>query len=535
MSIFTKYLHKKAVVPLIPLLLLATGFSFYASQKVSAAGCAAPATDYGRATVNTNLANAGTYRLWSRMFAPDGSNNSYLLEVDGNTCFSVGDGGVATNTWSWVDHQNGNPASKNQMTLGAGNHTLKMIGREPGVKLGRVLLLTNLNCVPTGNGDNCATIASADKEPPSVDITAPAPGANVKDVVNVTATARDNVGVTKVELYVNGVMRSSDTAAPYGFDWDTRVTANGKVNLMAKAYDTAGNVNSDSIQVNVAGGDSQVPTVPGNVTAELNAANKVVVKWTASTDNFGVAGYRIIRNDVTVGQVGPELLYADAGVLPKTTYRYQVSAFDAAGNASAPSAVVEAKTLDQADAQAPSAPADLTAKAVSPSQINLAWSPSTDNIGVAAYDVYRSSGKGAVKVATVARTSYGDTGLDSKKKYTYYVVATDIALNTSAKSAEVSAETHALPAPKPGALRGKVAFTKNSDNHAHVILRVKSVKYTYDTDQKGNYEIINLPAGTYKVTYQAKDSHDKEVTLKMDAGKIKVQDVELRKRQSGRY
>jgi hypothetical protein len=89
------------------------------------------------------------------------------------------------------------------------------------------------------------------------------------------------------------------------------------------------------------------------------------------------------------------------------------------------------------DAQAPSAPASLTASAVSSSQINLSWSASTDNIGVTGYDVYR----GGSFLKTVTGTTASDTGLTANTTYSYYVKAKDAAGNISASSNTKSATT----------------------------------------------------------------------------------------------
>jgi hypothetical protein len=88
--------------------------------------------------------------------APDTTANSYLLEIDGNTCFTVGDSAIAANSWTWVDYQNGSTTNKINATLTAGTHSVKLIGREAGVKVDRVLFLSDTTCVPTGTGGNCA-------------------------------------------------------------------------------------------------------------------------------------------------------------------------------------------------------------------------------------------------------------------------------------------------------------------------------------------------------------------------------------------
>ena len=78
--------------------------------------------------------------------------------------------------------------------------------------------------------------------PPTVSLSAPANNAAVSGTVSVTASATDNVGVTKVEFYVNGVLQITDTGTPYLYSWNTSLLAAGSYTLMAKAYDAAGNV-----------------------------------------------------------------------------------------------------------------------------------------------------------------------------------------------------------------------------------------------------------------------------------------------------
>jgi bacterial leucyl aminopeptidase len=79
-----------------------------------------------------------------------------------------------------------------------------------------------------------------DTTPPSVSITAPAGGATVSGTVTISANATDNVGVTQVDFLVDGVVKGSDTSAPYSFAWDTTTAANGSHTLTARAADGAG-------------------------------------------------------------------------------------------------------------------------------------------------------------------------------------------------------------------------------------------------------------------------------------------------------
>jgi hypothetical protein len=76
---------------------------------------------------------------------------------------------------------------------------------------------------------------------PVAAITAPAAG-TVSGTVNVTASASDNVGVTKVEFYLDGTLKSTSNGPTYTWSWDTTGTPNGSHTLAAKAYDAASNV-----------------------------------------------------------------------------------------------------------------------------------------------------------------------------------------------------------------------------------------------------------------------------------------------------
>ena len=92
------------------------------------------------------------------------------------------------------------------------------------------------------------------------------------------------------------------------------------------------------------------------------------------------------------------------------------------------------------DTTPPTAPASLTATAVSPSQVNLSWNASTDNVGVAGYTVYRD-GNPIASTSGANTTSYSDTSVAAATTYTYTVDAIDGAGNHSPPSGPVSVTT----------------------------------------------------------------------------------------------
>ena len=110
------------------------------------------------------------------------------------------------------------------------------------------------------------------------------------------------------------------------------------------------------------------------------------------------------------------------------------------------------------DANAPTVPTNLVATTVSPSQINLNWTPSTDDVGVVGYLVERSQGAGSTNfflLYTPTGTNYSDANtwtrytfyttnsasLSSGGTYNYRLRATDAAGNFSGYSEVVTATT----------------------------------------------------------------------------------------------
>lgn len=108
------------------------------------------------------------------------------------------------------------------------------------------------------------------------------------------------------------------------------------------------------------------------------------------------------------------------------------------GTESGASASAQAAFTRRPDTTAPSVPADVSAKAVSSAEVDIAWSPSTDNRRVAGYTIRRSG----TRIATVTGdTSFEDTGLSPSTQYTYTVEAFDSSNNVSGQSKVASATT----------------------------------------------------------------------------------------------
>jgi hypothetical protein len=152
-----------------------------------------------------------------------------------------------------------------------------------------LLVANGIAWIANGTGGGGDTTA------PTVSITAPLNGATVAGTVSINATASDNVGVTKVEFYVDGALKSTDMTSPYSYSWDSTSVANGSHALTAKAYDAALNVGT-STAVNVTVNNPTGTDISGWTVTQANAT--VVYTIPAGTV-IPANGYVVIGRDAT--------------------------------------------------------------------------------------------------------------------------------------------------------------------------------------------------------------------------------------------
>src|SRR4051794_5949270 len=130
---------------------------------------------------------------------------------------------------------------------------------------------------------------------PTTSITAPTAGATLSGTVAVNASASDNVGVTKVEFYLDGALKSTDTASPYSWSWDTTTATNATHTLTSKAYDAALNIGtSTTVSVTVSNG---VPVNVGGWT--ITQANATQTYTIPANTTIPSHGYLIVARNAT--------------------------------------------------------------------------------------------------------------------------------------------------------------------------------------------------------------------------------------------
>ena len=267
----------------------------------------------------------------------------------------------------------------------------------------------------------------------------------------------------KLDIYVNGVLDDGalrGTIPASQFDPATNVNIGrrsggfyfrGTIDEL-RIYNRA--LSASEIQADMATPvssvpDTQAPSAPASLTATALGASQINLSWSAATDNVGVTGYRVERCQgsgcTNFAQVATPATtsYSDTGLTAGTSYSYRVRAVDGAANSGAFSPVATATTTTP-DVDPPTAPGGLTATPAGSSQINLAWTASTDNVGVTGYRLERCQGTfctAFVQIATPSGTTYSDAGLAPNTSYSYRVRAVDAAANTGPYSAIASATT----------------------------------------------------------------------------------------------
>ncbi|PWR06676.1 hypothetical protein DKT69_36485 [Micromonospora sicca] len=203
-----------------------------------------------------------------------------------------------------------------------------------------------------------------------------------------------------------------------------------------RAFDAAANAGAES-NVVTAVRDTVAPSAPADLRVTLVEPGAVSLAWDASTDNVGVAQYRVFRDGSLLAGIWPDQTFTDYTVgTTGTSHTYLVTAADFAGNFSGPSNQV---TVTAADSSPPTVPTNLRASVTGPNRVELSWAPATDDVGVAAYTVYRNG----TALGTATGVTFTDTTALSETSYTYLVSASDAAGNSSGLSAPAMVTTPA--------------------------------------------------------------------------------------------
>ena len=268
---------------------------------------------------------------------------------------------------------------------------------------------------------------------------------NVKDGEPYLRQAGNSGGTVTLSLLVNDTVKQSvtlSTSNQKAADWANfdeielnkgdviRVTASCNSNPSRPSV----HVTPIITYVNKAVVDTEAPDAPTAVRTADVTETTAHVAWEAALDNVATTGYNVYVNGE---KVNTELVTATeydlTGLTPATDYSVEIEAVDAAGNVSEKSEAATFTTAKAVDTEAPSVPTDVKASDVTKTGATVTWTASTDNEGVAGYNVYVNGTQ--VNDTLVATTEYVLTGLTEGTEYTVEVEAVDTNNNVSAKAA----------------------------------------------------------------------------------------------------
>jgi chitodextrinase len=244
----------------------------------------------------------------------------------------------------------------------------------------------------------------------------------------------DNVGVSGYQIYRAGSLVGSTAGTSFTI---TGLTPDTVHRMAVRATDSAGNVSASSaIAV-------RTLAVPPSIPSGLNLANlkavSVTLRWAASTGGTGgIAGYDVYRDGVLAGSTSRVSINL-TDLAPLTSYALTVVARDHEGRVSDASTALGFTT--PADTTRPTAPLGLVASSITANSFLLEWAPSTDNVGVIGYDIYRN---GSV-LGFSPTASFAVSGLAPQTVYQMKIKARDFAANVSAFSATLPVTTAAVP------------------------------------------------------------------------------------------
>ena len=194
--------------------------------------------------------------------------------------------------------------------------------------------------------------AGGDTVAPTVSLTSPASGATVSGSLAVTANASDNVGVTRVDVFVDGTLAGSDATAPFSVTVDTTTLSNGSHAISAKAFDAANNAGtSAAVTVTVQNGGGGGGGAGGRFLETFSSTSGpdnpgwTFGGWTLSTkDATGTSGSKSLGATAApkFGTVTQTAMWAGLalGTAPKLSYVRELALSDANIGASAGLSVI---------------------------------------------------------------------------------------------------------------------------------------------------------------------------------------------------
>jgi len=228
------------------------------------------------------------------------------------------------------------------------------------------------------------------------------------------------------------------------------------------------------------------PAAPSNLAAQATGTNSIALTFTDNaSDEDGFKVYRSAAGadfSLLTTLSADTTAHTDEGLSAGTSYTYEVTAFNTAGESAASNTATA--TTDTEPVTLPSAPSALSAQATSFDTVVLNFTDNADNED--GFEISRSVAGAAFSVLTTLDadvTSFADSGLEAETAYAYRVLAFNAA-GDSATSNQATATTPAAPSseqvvalsdqPVAGTVSGSVVATYANDGVTQSITEIES-------------------------------------------------------------
>ncbi|WP_172383417.1 glycosyl hydrolase family 18 protein [Streptomyces sp. MNP-20] len=309
------------------------------------------------------------------------------------------------------------------------------------------------------------------------------PGVTVSGHTHGEATVSGS-HVTVKNAYYNGRVPAGGSTEPYSYQF----TARGPIGTP-----TGCTVNGDKCD----GTPDKPPTAPGTPTVTTTTSRTISLTWPpAGAGDYPVTTYEVLSGTTVVASSATNSATV-TDLTPATRYSFTVRAKDRRGNTSPESPPVSATTVDPStDPTPPTAPGNLRATGKTQVSASLAWEKSTDNVAVAAYDVYR--GKELAKTVPASATTATVEGLTPATAYSFTVKARDTADNESAASNAVNVTTDDAAGPgnhltvgyyAQWGIYGRQHFVKNLDTSGQAA-KLDVINYAFENVDPVNHTCL---------------------------------------------
>jgi arylsulfatase A-like enzyme/chitodextrinase len=327
----------------------------------------------------------------------------------------------------------------------------------------------------------------------------------------------DDRGVAGYRVWIDGVVVGSTEVLEFSV---SSLSPGTVYSVVVTAFDAAGNESSgsDPLVVETSTPDVAAPSVPSGVRVVSVGLESASVAWDASSDDRGVAGYRVWVDGVVVGSTDA-LEFSVSSLSPGTAYEVVVTAFDAAGNESSPSEALSIETpLPPPDVVAPSVPVGVRVVSVGLESVSVAWDASSDDRGVAGYRVWVDG----VVVGSTDALEFSVSSLSPGTAYEVVVTAFDAAGNESLPSEVLTVETETPDVVAPSVPVGvrvvsvglesvSVAWDASSDDRGVAGYRVWVDGVVVGSTDALEFSVSSLSPGTaYEVVVTAFDAAGNE-------------------------